>query len=327
MKKIKKNTQVNFKQGKTPREELELPKLHFVVMDNWINVIGEKALFAWLKMFTWADRTNAKEDPSLWNESKIPRSLNKIAKDLGVGKDTFYNKILKPLWNVGLIDLEEYEESDTKGNKPMNIIIYKYPQNDFALSVKPLELVRDYDRDYSSEARTFALRKATIKQEKTDGSDSEPGVVLEQNQGWFQDRTRDGSEPEHNNNLNNTNNTFNDINNNLNPNPIKINKYEVLWNIQIPQGLKIRIKNLLANGSINLSVEQILLIEDAYNYQVQRSYVIPDCDANYSGALNDLEFSNTVIKMLEKVKVIKNLRGLIKEWVQLAFEHKLERLS
>lgn len=224
------NFRTNFKQGETPRAELELPRLHFIVMDNWIDVIGDKALFAWLKMFTWCDRTGAKENPQLWNESRIPRSLNKVSKDLGVGKDTFYNKIMKPLWNVGLIDLEEYGESDAKGNKPMNIIVYKYPQNKYELSVQPLEMVRDYDKDYSSDAKTFALRKrekSSLSEEqieeidglfegKIDGSETEPGVVPNENHPPFQDRTIPGSEIEHNNSINLLNNNPNPLNNNIN---------------------------------------------------------------------------------------------------------------
>ena len=334
MKKFNENSQATFKQGETPREELQLPPLYFVTMDNWIKVIGEKAFIAWLKMFTWTDRKGAKNNPQLWNESKIPNSLNNVMKDLGVGKDTFYNKILKPLWNVGLIDLEEYEESSVKGNKPMNIIVYKYPQNKFELAVKPLEIVRNYDKDYSSSART-SLNDEQIEQieglfdEKLAGSETEPGVVPNENQGWFQDRTRDGSETEHNNifnpitnTLNTENNNQNTINTNLNPNLKEENIYDVLQGTQIPSRLKIRIKILLQNQSINLSPEQILLIEDAYLYQIRKSYVFPHCAADDITALNDYEFSATVEKMLKTVKKIDNIRGLIKSWVQTAHDYK-----
>lgn len=223
-------TTVSFKKGKIPRNELELPTLHFVVMDQWLDVIGEKALFSWLKMYTWCKRDVEDSEINLWEQAKIPTSYNKVIKKLGVGKDTFYNRILKPLWNVGMIDIEEYEESDSKGNKPMNIIVYKYPQNDKSLAFKPLEIIRNYDSEYSSTAKSFASkggRRPKRNEEVNgdgseteppikDGSEIEPGVVLNENQGGFLNRTRDGSEIGHNNTLNSFNNSFNTLNNLLN---------------------------------------------------------------------------------------------------------------
>lgn len=195
---------LNFKQGEVHRNELELPSLHFVVMDNWIDVIGEKAFIAWLKMFTWCDRRTVKDNPSLWNESVIPKSLNKVMKDLGVGRTTFYNKILKPLWNVGLIDLVEFEDSKQSGTKPINIIVYKYPQNKYELSVKPLEVIRDYDNDYNSNSKTFA-------QMKKYRTESVRGGVPNQYGGVYQNSTGARTESVHNNILNNINNNLNNI--------------------------------------------------------------------------------------------------------------------
>jgi hypothetical protein len=106
---------------------------------------------------------------------------------------------------------------------------------------------------------------------------------------------------------------------NLNP---KTAIYDLLWDTQIPSRLKIRIKILLQHQSINLSPEQILLIEDAYLYQIRKSYVVPDCAADDITALNDYEFSATVEKMLKTVKKIDNIRGLIKSWVKTAYDYK-----
>jgi hypothetical protein len=113
-----------------------------------------------------------------------------------------------------------------------------------------------------------------------------------------------------------------DTDKNLNPNPSEENIYGLLWDTQIPSRLKIKIKILLQNQSINLSPEQILLIEDAYLYQIRKSYVVPDCAADDITALNDYEFSATVEKMLKTVKKIDNIRGLIKSWVQTAYDYK-----
>src|SRR5699024_11024468 len=114
------NQELTFRKGKVGRNELELPTLHFVVMDQWVDVIGERALFAWLKMYTWCKR-DEETDKNQWDEARIPTSFNQIIKRLGVGRETFYKRILRPLWNVGLIDIEEYEDSDNKGSKPMNV--------------------------------------------------------------------------------------------------------------------------------------------------------------------------------------------------------------
>lgn len=203
-----------FRQAEIPREELELPRLHFVVMDNWIDVIGEKALFAWLKMYTWGDRSGAKENPNLWNESVVPKSLTKVMKSLGVGRTTFYNQIIKPLWNFGLIDLVEYEDSENKGTKPINIVVYKYPQNRYELSVKPLEKVRDYDKDYSSEAKTFNSRRkkdVVSESESLECTQEVHPPVLIQYRGVYSDSTGGCTEIVHNNIFNNINNNLNNI--------------------------------------------------------------------------------------------------------------------
>lgn len=215
--KEKKGKTVTFTFAKAKRNELELPRLYFVVVDQWLDVIGEKAFISWLKFYSWADRSN--DDTNKWNEARVPVSFNALIKRLGVGKDTFYNKILKPLWNVGLIDLEEYEDSENEGNKPVNIIVYKYPQNNIALASKPLEKIRNYDTDYSSRAKTFAKLGGRPKKDHGNGSETEPGgnkrsgVVLKQNQGGFSNRTGGGSEPELNNSVNLLNKSRNQLNN------------------------------------------------------------------------------------------------------------------
>lgn len=140
----------------------------------------------------------------------------------------------------------------------------------------------------------------------------------------FQDAEKKDSANQYINNTNLNNTNLNNTNKNLNPNHMDI--YDFLWDTNIPSNLKNRIKVMIANKNISLSADQILSIEDAYHYQIKKGYVVPECDFDYSGALNNIEFSNTVVKMLETVKDIKNIRGLIKEWVQLAFEHKLEQL-
>jgi|GEM_PF-6914371 len=214
---------VNFKEAKRTRNELELPNLHFIVVDDWIDVIGERAVMAWLRMYSWCDRSNQVIDDDIsikidtWEQASIPTSLNSLIKRLGVGRDTFYNKILKPLWNVGLVDIEEFKNSKSEGVKPLNIIVYKYPQNNFSLAVKPLEIIRNYEKDYSSTSKTFAKKGGRPKkQEKASEADApmpDKGVVLKENGGWFSNRTGDGSKIEPINSLNSITKNLNSITN------------------------------------------------------------------------------------------------------------------
>lgn len=153
---------VTFVAAKRKRNELTLPTLYFPVADahgeNWIDVLGEKAFCGWLKMHTLVDRTEkAKKENG--NLLTIPRSITNLSKDVfGVSKTTFYRTIIKPLWNYGLIDLQEWSNDPRTGQKSINIIVYPYPQNDKMLETQPLEKVRDYDVDYSSNAQIYGKK-------------------------------------------------------------------------------------------------------------------------------------------------------------------------
>lgn len=139
----------------------------------------------------------------------------------------------------------------------------------------------------------------------------------------IQDTGNADTENQYNNNTNvkktNNNNTNNK---NPNPNPLDSNVYDTLWNSDIPSALKIRIKNLLISNTISLTEEQVLLIDDAYHYQISKGYIDPECLQNETHAINDREFTDTIVAMLKTVKDIRNMRGLIKEWVELAFSYK-----
>ncbi len=198
---------VTFKKAKKKtRNELQLPILHFVCMDDWIEKLGDKAFTAWLKFYTWCNREED-ENGNRPDDDVIPSSLTKVQKRLGVGKDTFYNKILKPLWNHGLIDVFEYKSEGWKGQGNVNIIVYEYPQNEHALSTKPLEKIRDYDTDYTSQAKTFAkLGGRPKKMEEVPRSEIEQGDGSEIEQGGFSNGTGPRSEIEPNNVSNNLSN-------------------------------------------------------------------------------------------------------------------------
>ncbi|MEB6550205.1 hypothetical protein MXL46_14005 [Heyndrickxia sporothermodurans] len=351
---------VTFQKGKTPRNELELPTLHFVVVDNWLETIGDKALISWLKMYSWCKRDEESEY-NLWEQAKIPTSMNKIIKKLGVGRDTFYNKILKPLWNVGLIDIEEYEDSDNQGLKPMNIIVYKYPQNDINLKHQPIKEIRNYDTDYQSIAKQFThkggrpkksdsnnideqidnmlsnLEEKKIEKEHSSeielgSSDIELGlsstgtrVVPNENIGIFQSRTRGSSDIGHNNILNNTNNNFNSINktlNNINNNHNNLDLNQYINDIKLPFALK-KYFSVKVKDLVNDSFN-IFEVEEFYN---TNPFIVPDCDKEDYEHLNDIEFTRVVKKAFENaIRPIGSTSGLIKSWSNKALSFKKENL-
>jgi len=144
---------------KKTRGELRLPQLHFITMDQWESEIGWKAIRAWLKLYTIADRKN-------YDDDRITNSMENIRKILGVGGQTFYEQIIKPLWNYGFINVQE---TMVKGNLYTNIIVYEYPNNDPSRATMALEKIRDYDTEYTSIKREKA-QKGVETRKKNRGS-------------------------------------------------------------------------------------------------------------------------------------------------------------
>lgn len=171
------------KKGKKSRNELFLPSLRYVVADDWIDKLGHDAFIAWIKLHTWVDRSDENRD-----HDRIPYSLESTWKKLGVGKTKFYQKIIRPLWEYGLIDIIEYEESQRKSQKPKNIVVYESPYNKHETEVKPLEKLRDYNKDYDSVSQVFG-RKGGQPAHKVNGSQTR----TVENDG-SQTRTVDGSQ-------------------------------------------------------------------------------------------------------------------------------------
>lgn len=284
------NEKLTFKKGKTPREELELPTLHFIVADQWIDFLGDAAFKAWLKMYTFTDRKE-EEEKNKWEESKIPTSFTKLIKRLGVGRETFYKKILAPLWNVGLIDIEEYEDSEQKGTKPMNIIVYKYPQNKRELATKPLENVRNYDTDYSSDARTFGKlggrpKKEAPQTDNTVGQPIEEDLSKEKMGGVL---------------IQNTiisliiNNSFNSLNNNFN-----LSISEEIENTPLP----INLKKLLISKIDRLIKFKIKIVDIELHFHAVHEHFT---EQEYSFVLNSL-----IDKMTTKPKTF---ASVMNDWL------------
>ncbi|MES1052396.1 replication protein [Bacillus thuringiensis] len=152
-------------EGKVSKEELRLPQHHFVAAMDWIDKLGESAYCDYLKLYTMADRSNKQRE-----YDKVPRALASIWDELGRKEKYFRQKVLIPLWEYGLIDLIEYqgERKQKTGHKPMNIIVYRYPCNDFNRMVKPLEKVRDWKTDYKSAAKFYAIKGGRPKKDVKD---------------------------------------------------------------------------------------------------------------------------------------------------------------
>lgn len=131
--------------GKKKREELSLPHLTYVVCDDWIEKLGYETFCLWLKLHTWVDRNDEERE-----YDRIPRSFENIyKKTLGISKSKFY-RLIKPLWEFGLIDIVEYVESERNSTKPKNIIVYEYPFHEIVRKYQALEKLRDWDQDYDS---------------------------------------------------------------------------------------------------------------------------------------------------------------------------------
>lgn len=149
-------TELKVRLGKQKIDEIQLPNLYFVSVNQWLEVIEDIAFMSWLKMFTWTKQEDVfypKEEYD--SQDSVSYSMSAIAKKLGVANETLQNKILIPLWNVGLIDIIERNNKEKIGSKHLTIIVYKYPKNEIERSFKQLEVIRDYKSDYTQNARVF----------------------------------------------------------------------------------------------------------------------------------------------------------------------------
>lgn len=287
---------VTFKKAKKKtRNELQLPILHFVCMDDWIEKLGDKAFTAWLKFYTWCNREED-ENGNRPDDDVIPSSLTKVQKRLGVGKDTFYNKILKPLWNHGLIDVFEYKSEGWKGQGNVNIIVYEYPQNEHALSTKPLEKIRDYDTDYTSQAKTFAkLGGRPKKMEEVPRSEIEQGDGSETEQGGFSNGTGPRSEIEPNN-----------VSNNLS-NVSKSN------NVSKPSS-NLSILNRIENTNL-YDTTKIILNRKIERLTDKKLEIILSLFEIYKTALSEVAF-NAVLNRVIDSSVKKSFKGLLEQSIK-----------
>lgn len=149
--------------GKKPRAQNRLPQGSYIQADDWMEYLGYEQYCWWLKFHSWVNRQKDRV-----TENHIPYTLEDIYKNrFKISKTTFYRKI-KVLWEVGLIDFREFEESERKSQKPINIIVYEYPYNDARYEYLPLEKRRDWDKDYISAGKTAGKKGGKPKKEPVD---------------------------------------------------------------------------------------------------------------------------------------------------------------
>ncbi|OPA76721.1 hypothetical protein BVG16_16250 [Paenibacillus selenitireducens] len=175
---------------KRSRNELTLPIQHFIAMDDWIDKLGKQAYIAWLKLYTYADRTE---------EQRFNASLTKLCTRLDVSKGTFYSKVVPQLWDYGFIDFKECDGF-------LTIIVYSYPQNKIELASKPLNKIRDYATEWETENRERAKSGGRKPGQSTGsiGSENEPSVI---NGSKIEPKTSSKIEPNNiSKSLNNSNN-------------------------------------------------------------------------------------------------------------------------
>ncbi|WP_120188494.1 hypothetical protein [Ammoniphilus oxalaticus] len=97
-----------------------IPPLHPIVLSDWIEKLGERAFVCWLKFHSWKTDPTSNGQPYC-----LQSSLNQLIKKLAIGKNTFYEKILKPLTRYGLVKLKRTEQA----NRETHLIVYSFPQN------------------------------------------------------------------------------------------------------------------------------------------------------------------------------------------------------
>lgn len=156
-----------------------LPQLHPIALTDWLPKLGEKAFLSWLHFHSWK-----LEHYSSGTGNLLPFSLNKIIRKLGVGKATFYEKIIQPLKAFGLIKVIASESS----RQEYRLIVYTYPYNCPENAEKPLQ-PDQLDNSYSdSEVKPISPQTPTILPRETvscqfeNSSTSELEVVPNQHQ-------------------------------------------------------------------------------------------------------------------------------------------------
>lgn len=269
--------------GKKPRAQMRLPQGSYIQADDWMEYLGYEQYCWWLKFHSWVNRQKDRV-----TENHIPYTLEDIYKNrFKISKTTFYRKI-KVLWEVGLIEFREFEESERKSQKPINIVVYEYPFNDARYEYLPLEKRRDWDKDYISAGKTAGKKGGKPKKEPVDKPVDKPvnnsnvdNVDNVDNHGFknetveemdgFKNETVDGfknetvtvskMKPNHcTNNLITSTNNYNHISNNLSQSEIDLIQ-ELLKEFNFNAGERKRtIELIISKGIYDISKQDIIQV-------------------------------------------------------------------
>lgn len=121
------------------------PSFYPAILSNWLPELGEKALLAWIQLHSWECKESTSDESIL-----IPLSLNKIIKRLKTGKATFYEKILRPLVNFGLVKMQAAPHS----KQETHLVVYSYP---IATSLEPpawIDSIQEFSPAYQTQQDT-----------------------------------------------------------------------------------------------------------------------------------------------------------------------------
>ena len=153
-----------------PRHQRYLPQPYFVVVDDWLEKLGEKSYLLWFKLLTKVDRTDG-------DKMTVKYTQAKLAKSLGMSKPTLV-KLLKPLYEYGFILYKEWQAPN--GNIAENIIVYEAPNNDRTNLMLPLVKVRDWEKR-TEEKFDFTKKGGRPKKETKEEEEEEVNVNVDTN--------------------------------------------------------------------------------------------------------------------------------------------------
>lgn len=197
---------VTIQEGKRPRNELTLSPTYYAMVDNWIEQLGYDGYCIHMKLQTMVDRRTER-----YADNHIPMSINTLCEKLGISKKIWY-KVAKMYYEFGLIDFITYEDSKNEGTKPINVIVYPYPEGKAANGMQPLTKLRDWD-EYKTAASGSQGKGGRPKKDTNEHS----GGVSHGEQGGVSVEKQGGVPSEkHNNSSKDLNNSSKDLSNSSN---------------------------------------------------------------------------------------------------------------
>ncbi len=136
------------------------PTFNAVENPSWVKTLGASTFCYWLGLLSMSKVTT---DENYLDSAK---SLKEIMGIFDISQSTFTNKLIRPLYEYGLIDVVDIpgsEKYNRRGLPSRKIIVYPYPQGRVELLTQPLTACRNYDLHYQSKAKEFGLMGAHVK--------------------------------------------------------------------------------------------------------------------------------------------------------------------